>query len=172
MKGEKGYSLVEILIVVSLSALLAVGTGMTTAQIFRSSRQNSDWNVALRQAQSVGQWVSQDALTVSTIDIGDDPETAELEFITLFWTDWETGYTYNTRYLWFDSSDSLKQLKRNQIVCDNESVEISNTTVLVADNIYSATLTPQANSWRLTVETHSGDKSVTREYEISRRLQE
>ncbi|UCB43110.1 MAG: prepilin-type N-terminal cleavage/methylation domain-containing protein [Dehalococcoidales bacterium] len=172
MKSEKGYSFVEILIAVSISALLAVGAGMTTAQIFRSSRQNSDWNVAVRQAQSVGQWISQDALTVSTIDIGDDPETAELEFIALFWKDWENGYTYDTRYLWFDSTDSMKQLKRNQIARDSEGVEISNTTALIADNIYSATLTPQTDSWKLTVETRSGDKSVTREYEISQRLQE
>jgi len=172
MKGEKGYSLIEILIAVSISALLAVGAGMTTAQIFRSSRQNNDWNVALRQAQSVGYWVTQDALTVSTIDIGDDPETAELEFISLFWKDWENGYTYDTRYLWLDSAGSLQKLNRNQVVRDSGGVELSNTTVLIADNIYSATLTPQTGSWRLTVETRSGDTSVTREYEISQRLQE
>jgi hypothetical protein len=111
-------------------------------------------------------------LTVNTIDIGDDPETAELEFITLFWKDWENGYTYDTCYLWFDSSDSLKKLERNQVIRDGEGAELSNTTVLIADNIYSASLTPQTDSWRLTVETHSGDKSVTREYEISQRLQE
>jgi prepilin-type N-terminal cleavage/methylation domain-containing protein len=172
MKREKGYALVEVLIAVSISAMLAVGAGMTTAQIFRSSRQNSDWNTALRQAQSVGYWVTQDVLTVSNVDIGDDPETTELEFITLFWKDWENGYTYDTRYLWSDSADSLKKLERNQVVRDSGGVEISNTTGLIADNIYSATLTPQTDSWRLTVETHSGNKSVTREYEISQRLQE
>jgi len=172
MNGEKGYSIVEIMIAVSISAMLAIGAGMTTAQILRSAEQNSDWNTALRQAQSVGYWVSQDALTVSTIDIGDDAETAELEFISLFWKDWENGYTYDIRYLWFDSADSLQILKRNQVVRDSGGVETSNMTSLVADNIYSATLTPQTGSWRLMVETHSGDKSVTREYEISQRLQE
>ena len=172
MKGEKGYSFIDVIIAVSISALLAVGAGMTTAQIFRSTRLNSDWNIALRQAQSVGQWVSQDALTVSTIDIGDDPETGDVEFISLFWKDWENGDTYDTYYLWFDSANSLKQLKRRQISRDNNGVEISDMTSLVADNIYSATLTPQTNSWRLTVETRSGERSVTREYEISRRLQE
>ena len=169
---EKGYSLVEIIIAVSISALLALGAGMTTAQILRSSRQNSDWNVALRQAQSVGYWVTQDALTVNTIDVGDDPGTAELEFISLFWKDWENGYTYDTRYLWVDSSNSLSKLERNQVICDNVGAELSNTTVLIADNIYSASLTPQTGSWRLTVETHSGNTSVTREYEISQRIQE
>ena len=172
MKGEKGYSLIEVLIAVSVSALLALGAGMTTTQIFRSSRLNNEWNVALRQAQSAGQWVSQDALTVNTIDIGDDPETGDVEFISLFWKDWENGDTYDTRYLWFDSANSLKELKRRQVARDNNGAVISDTTVLVATNIYAATLTQQTNSWRLNVETRSGDRSVTREYEISKRLQE
>lgn len=172
MKGEKGYSLIELLIAVSVSALLAAGAGMTTFQIFRSSKQNSDWNVAVRQAQSLGQWVSQDALMVNTIDIGDDPETGDVEFLSLFWRDWENGNTYETRYLWSDSADSLKELKRKQVTRDNNGSVISDTTRLVATNIYTATLTPEANSWRLAVETHSGSRSVTREYEISQRLQE
>ena len=173
MKGEKGYSFIDVIIAVSISALLAVGAGMTTAQIFRSTRLNSDWNIALRQAQSIGQRVSQDALMVSTIDIGDDPDTTtDVEFISLFWKDWESGDTYDTRYLWFDSANSLKQLKRRQVARDINGVEISDTTTLVAGNIYAVTLTQQTNSWRLNVETRSGSKSVTREYEISRRLQE
>jgi prepilin-type N-terminal cleavage/methylation domain-containing protein len=172
MNGEKGYSLVELLVAISVTAVLAAGAGMTTFQIFRSSKQNNDWNVAVRQAQSLGQWVSQDALMVNTIDIGDDSETEDIEFISLFWKDWENGDTYNTAYLWLDSADSLKQLSRKQVTCDTNGVEINSTTSLVADNIYSATLTPQTNSWRLTVETRSGTRSITREYEISQRLQE
>jgi prepilin-type N-terminal cleavage/methylation domain-containing protein len=172
MKGEKGYSFIELLIAISVSAVLAIGAGMTTFQIFRSSKQNNDWNVAVRQAQSLGQWVSQDALMVNTIDIGDDPGTEDVEFISLFWKDWENGDTYNTDYIWLDSIDSLKQLSRKQVTYDINGVEINNTTSLVADNVYSATLTPQTNSWRLTVETRSGTRSVTREYEISQRLQE
>ncbi len=172
MKDEKGYSLIELLVAISVSAVLAAGAGMTTFQIFRSSKQNNDWNVAVRQAQSLGQWVSQDALMVNNIDIGDDPETEDVEFISLFWKDWENGNTFNTCYLWLDSEDSLKQLTRKQVTRDINGVEIGNTTSLVADNVYSATITPQTDSWRLTVETRSGTRSVTREYEISQRLQE
>jgi type II secretory pathway component PulJ len=172
MKGENGYSFIEVLLAVSVSALLAIGAGMTTAQIIMSSRLNSDWNVMLRQAQSVGQWVSQDALMVSTIDIGDDPGTEDVEFISLFWKDWENGDTSDTYYLWFDTADSLKLLERRQITRDNSGAVTSDTSSLVATNIYAATLTQQVNSWRLNVEARSGDRSVTREYEISRRLQE
>ncbi len=172
MKDEKGYSLIELLIAISVSAILAIGAGMTTFQIFRGSKQNNDWNIAVRQAQSLGQYVSQDALMVNTIDIGDDPGTEDIEFISLFWKDWENGNTCDTSYLWLDSEDSLKKLKRKQVTRDINGVEINTTTTLVADNVYSATLTPQTDSWRLTVETRSGTRSVTREYEISQRLQE
>jgi prepilin-type N-terminal cleavage/methylation domain-containing protein len=172
MKGEKGFTLIEVLIAVSVTALLAIGAGMTTMQIFTGSNQNNDWNIAVRQAQSVGQWVSQDALMVNSIDIGDDPGTGDVEFISLFWKDWENGNTYNTDYLWFDSENSLKELKRRQVTRDINGAVINDTTIMVATNVYDATLTEQTNSWRLTVETRSGERSVTREYEISRRLQE
>jgi hypothetical protein len=109
---------------------------------------------------------------VNIIDIGDDPETDDVEFISLFWKDWENGDTYDTYYLWFDSANSLQELKRRQVTHDINGAVMSDTTVLVATNIYAATLTQQANSWRLNVETRSGSRSVTREYEISRRLQE
>jgi type II secretory pathway component PulJ len=172
MKGEKGFTFIEVLIAVSCSALLAIGAGMTTMQILTSSRQNNDWNIAVRQAQSVGQQVSQDALMVNTIDIGDDAGTEDVEFISLFWKDWENGDTYNTYYLWFDSEDSLKELKRRQVSHDINGVITGDSTALVATNIHEATLAEQADSWRLTIETRSGERSVTREYEISRRLQE
>jgi prepilin-type N-terminal cleavage/methylation domain-containing protein len=172
MKGEKGFTFIEVLIAVSISALLAVGAGMTTMQILTNSRQNNDWNIAVRQAQSIGQQISQDALMVSNIDIGDDPGTEDVEFISLLWKDWENGDTYDTFYLWFDSEDSLKELRKRVVTRDNSGSVISDTTSLVATNIYQATITEQTNSWRLNVETRSGERSVTREYEISRRLQE
>lgn len=172
MKGERGFTFIEVLVAVSVSALLAIGAGMTTMQMFTTSRQNSEWNMALRQAQSVGHRVTQDILMVNTVDIGDDPGTGDVEFISVFWKDWENGDTYDISYLWFDAEDSLKKLKRREVIRDNGGAVISDATSLVATNIHEATLTEQTNSWRLTVETRSGEKSVTSEYEISRRLQE
>ncbi|MBA7658637.1 hypothetical protein ES703_66596 [subsurface metagenome] len=85
--------------------------------------------------------------------------------------DWETGDTYDIRYIWFDSADSLKKLKRKQIIRDKDGLTTGNITTLVADNIYTADLSWQDGAWRLSVEAHSGEKSLTREYEISQRLE-
>jgi nitrogen fixation protein FixH len=51
-----------------------------------------------------------------------------------------------------------------------DGVEVDNKTTLVADNIYAADFSPQDGIWKLSVETRSGDRSVTREYEIGYRL--
>ena len=105
-----------------------------------------------------------------TINIGDDPETGDdVEFIIVHWKDWENGDTHEARYLWLDSVDSLKKLKRKQVIRDKNGVEIDNGMTLVADNINTASLSEQTGGWKLSVESCSGDKSVTREYEISQR---
>jgi len=164
-------TLIEVIVAVAISAIISAVALMTVAQIVRSSESNNDCTTTIRQAQNLGHWISQDVLMAQTITVGDDPETTtDVEFITSTWMDWETGDTYDIRYLWFDSADSLKIVKRNQVTRDMDGVEVDNRTTLVANNIYAADLSFQDGIWTLSVETRSGDKSVTREYEIGYRL--
>jgi len=169
-KGESGFTIIEVLVAIFISAIIVTGAGMTTIQIIKGSQHSSDWTTAIRQAQNVGYWVSYDALMAQTITIGDDPETGDDEFIIVAWKDWESGDTHDIRYVWLDSADSLKKLSRKQVTKDKDGVEIGNKTTFVADNIYTATLSWQDGAWTLSVETHSGDKSVSREYKINQRL--
>ncbi len=171
-QDEKGFTLIELIVAIAISAIIAIGAGTTTAQIFRVSQCNSDWTTAVRQVQNVGYWVSQDVLMAQTANVSDDPETADSEFIIMNWKDWETGDTYDIRYIWLDSADSLKKLKRKQLTRDKDGVEIGNETTMVADNIYMANLSGQNGAWSLSVEAHSGDRSSIGEYEISQRLEQ
>ena len=171
-RNEKGFTLIELAVATAIVALIALGAGMTTVQIIQGSQHSSDWTTAVRQAQNVGYWVSQDVLIAQTANVSDDPETADIEFIIVYWKDWETGDMYDTRYVWLDSADSLKKVKRKQLTRDKDGVEISNKTTLVADNIHTANLSGQDGLWRLSVEAHSGKKSATREYEISQRVKD
>ena len=171
-QNEKGFIIVNLAVVIAIAAIITLGAGMTTVQIIKGSQRTNDWTAAIRQAQNVGYWVSEDALMAQTITIGDDPETVNVEFIILSWKDWETGDVHDIRYVWFDSVDSLKKLKRTQVTKDRDGVEIENKTTLVADNIYTANLTWQDGMWRLSVEARSGEKRITREYEISQRRED
>ena len=169
-RNEKGFTLINLAVVIAISAIIAAGAGMTTAQIIQGSQHSRDWATAARQAQNVGYWLGQDILTAQTVNVTDDLGTADIEFVIMSWKDWETGETYDIRYVWLDSADSLKKLKRKQLTCDEDGVEIGNKTTLIADNINTANLSSDNGTWSLCVEARSGEKSAAKEYEIYQRL--
>ena len=171
MRSEMGFTLIEIAAAIAIIAVITLGAGMTTAQIINVSQRSIDLTTAVRQSQNVGYWVSRDSLMAQTITIGDDPVTADdVEFIIIYQKDWETGDAHEIRYVWFDSADSLKKLKRKQLTRDKDGVEITSKTTLVADHIYSANLSWQDGVWGLSVEARSDEVSATKEYEINQRL--
>jgi len=168
-RDEKGFTIIELIVSVAVVALITLGGGMTTAQIIRGAQHNEDWMTAVRQINNVGYWISQDMLMTQTIDTGDDPETADVEFITVPWKDWETGEAHDVRYVWLDSADSLKKLQRKHLTYDRDGVETANKSTLVADNIDSANFSLQNGTWRLNITARSGQISATRAYEIGQR---
>ncbi|OGO42023.1 MAG: hypothetical protein A2137_00675 [Chloroflexi bacterium RBG_16_58_8] len=171
-KDERGFTVVSLLLVLAVASIVAVGGGMTTAQITGVTRQSADYATAVRQAQNLGFWVSQDLLNADTVNATDDPSTPETEFITFNWKDMQTGNLYETRYSWSDPYSPLKKVMRKYATRDNQGVPTGSTVTLVADSIASADLSLQAGDrWRLTVAAQSGDKTRTRRYEISKRVQ-
>lgn len=167
--NEKGSTLIEFVVASAIAVLLALGGGVTVAQINSISESNIDSATAVRQAQNVGSWVSQDMMMAQSVIIEDDPETADTEFITISRKDWETGETRDIRYVWIDSADSLKKLKRKQWTGDKNGIETDNRITLIADNIHTANISWQGGLWKLSVEAHAGEKSAIREFEISPR---
>jgi len=170
-RGEKGFTTIEVLVALAIVALITGGAAMSTVQIIQGAERTSDHMIAIRHAQSVGYWLSNDAMIARNIDIGDNPETGDDEFITVYWKNWENGDTHEIRYIWLDSSGGLKKLNRNHVTRNKDGVETDNRTAFVADNIYTASLSEQDGGWRLNVEARSGAKSETREYEISKRIE-
>lgn len=169
-RREKGFGLISLAVAIAISAIIAAGAGMTSMQIIRSTERNENHVEVVRQAQNLGRWFSRDAQMSENITAGDNPGTADEEFITLYWKDWESGDMFDIRYLWIDRADSLKRIKRNQVTRDRDGDVTENITSLIADSIYSANLSQQDNTWILNIETRSGQKSSVREYKITKRL--
>jgi hypothetical protein len=170
-REEKGFGIVGLAAAIAIAALVAAGAGMTSIQIIRGTERNEDHAEVVRQAQNLGRWFSRDALMAGNITAGDDPETGDDELLTLYWKDWESGDTYDIRYIFLDHVDSLKQLKRNQVMRDKDGIVVDDTTSLMAYSIYSANISQQDDTWILNVEAHSGPKQTVREYKITKRLQ-
>lgn len=169
--NEKGFSLLEMIVAISVGAIIALGASMTTVQMINVTARNNHQTTAIRQAQNVGFWMSQDLLMGHSANVSDDPGTPDTEFVTITWKHWETGDYYDIRYVWTDSIESLKKLKRNQITRDKNGLIIETKSMLIADNILSANLSLQNGVWDLSVGTRSGKISEFREFEINKRTQ-
>jgi len=171
MRGnEKGFTLIEVMVATTLAVILGVGITMTTAQTLNISRRSNDWSTVVHQTQNIGYWVRQDALMAQSVNVTDDPETTDVELITLDWKNWENGDTHNIRYILLDSTGSLKKVQRKELTRDNLNVEIGNATTFVADNINTANLSQQDGAWRLYIEAVSGEKSSAKTYRLGYRL--
>ncbi len=168
--GEKGIGILTLIVIIAISAIIAGGAGMTTIQMMRSSKRNIGLSETVQQAHSLGRWFSRDVLESSNITAGDDAETEEEEIATMYWGDWESGGYYYIRYIWLDDVEPLKKVTRAEIQYDKEGGVTDNFTNLVAYGIYTANLTQQGDTWTLTVEARSGEKSSIQTYETAQRL--
>ncbi len=165
---EKGFALVELLVAIGIVALVAGGGSAATFQITRVSRQNNDVTTAIRQAQNVGYALSNDALAAMEITVS--PKNDGASFITMFWTDWETGELHETEYVWLSSSNSLHRIERESAVHALDGGQSTSTT-LIADNIEDVDCNLQADgTWEIIVTARSGNKSATRRYQILPRI--
>ena len=99
-KDQRGLTLVELMIAIALAGIVTAGITMTFAHLFAGSTRTSNHMTAVRQVQSAGYWVSQDALQAQEAKLAEpSPEyPSGTQFpLTLIWTDvdkTETKVTY------------------------------------------------------------------------------
>jgi prepilin-type N-terminal cleavage/methylation domain-containing protein len=84
-KGQKGFTLLELLIGIAITALITTAVTMTILQTFTGSTRSSNHMVAVRQVQEAGYWVSFYAYAAqNTIITGDSGFP-----LTLRWVDFD-----------------------------------------------------------------------------------
>jgi prepilin-type N-terminal cleavage/methylation domain-containing protein len=89
-KGQKGFTMLELITAVGVSSVISVGIMMTLYQVVTGSARTGNHLTAVMQVEQAGYWVSRDAQVAQAID--DEP--AGGEFLVLNWTDWDnTAHT-------------------------------------------------------------------------------
>src|SRR4030042_1717408 len=91
--NEKGFTLLEVLAAVLILSSVLTVTSAAVIVLMKTTQQNTDWNVNLRQVQNAGNWISRDALMAQVVDI-DNPGV----LLNLSWSDWE-GNSFNVDYM-------------------------------------------------------------------------
>ena len=136
-RGERGFTFIELLVVMAIVALIAGAATMSIFQVINVTRSTNDHMTVIRQAQNAGYWISRDALMAEHMIVGDDPETTF--FLKLTWTEWgfgEDSIYHSVTYSLQDLSGGIGKLVRQYLIYDDLGVEIGNTTTFVAEYIY------------------------------------
>ena len=87
MKGQRGFTLIEVIAALAITGLIGVGVSTATVQVLNQSTRNGDYTTASRHTMNAIYWVSRDAQMSQTIE----PEGASGFPLKLSWTEWDNS---------------------------------------------------------------------------------
>jgi prepilin-type N-terminal cleavage/methylation domain-containing protein len=119
-KGERGFTLIEIVVVLVLIGLISAGITAAIMQVLTINHRASNHMIAVRQVQQAGKEVSKDTLQAQTVSA-----TGGQGFpLILTWEEWGTNQTHSVNYTLEDMPGGLKELQRSQTINDGDPTVI------------------------------------------------
>ena len=156
-------SLVELLIALTVSAIVVTTVSALTFQLYRTSARSSDYSLAFTQVQNAGAWVSHDGVMAQEVYTR-YTETVS-PFLTLEWDSYDEAEHYQVGYRLESSSEGLTRLVRDYYVDTvlQESVIVAG--YIVADST-DCTWDETLKVIAFTITCQVGDQTVARTYEM------
>ncbi len=71
-KSDKGFTLVELLVGLTIMVIVVGTASAAIITMMRLSPRTNSWAIALRQVQDAGYWISRDVYQSQTITVGTD----------------------------------------------------------------------------------------------------
>jgi type II secretory pathway pseudopilin PulG len=160
--GQVGFSLVELVMALGVTAILSTGIIFAIRQVFDTNARSSNHMVAIRQVQNVGYWVSRDSQMAQSV-------SGNATHLVLGWTDW-LGGAYQVTYIREGAAGSYN-IRRMYSASGNSTG--NSTNILVGQHIESVTwVFPPGDlnlSVKATMGTGSTASSETRTYSVKTR---
>jgi prepilin-type N-terminal cleavage/methylation domain-containing protein len=162
LRSHQGFTLIEILVGMALTAILITGIVVTIFQVNTGTAQTKNSMYALRQVQTVGYYISRDALQADSINV-----TGNTSFpVTLTWTDPDpvTGREYNIKYEYDETTRYIyrEDLDDGTVIRIAENIEPTPSFSTNGSGYYILTITANVSGYQ--------PASETRTYEIDPRI--
>jgi len=170
--SEKGYTLIELAIAITIMVLASTAASAAIFQIFNNIERNNDRLTAVFQVQYAGSLISRDAQMASSV-ITDNLTMPD--FLIIDWTEWDAAgdpIYHSVTYFFEGLTDGIGKLMRNHWSSAGASED-----TLIAEYIYydptyvDDTSKASYDSPVLTVQltAHFEETRETREYRIQHR---
>ena len=152
---QNGYTLIEILLALALTGLLATGFATFTWLTMKTIVDNKDRMHAMMQVENAGYWISRDIQMSSNLTLGENAGfPLQLMQKDTDQNDYEVTYSLNEESV-------IRTLIKN---------EESPIQTLIAQKISTANLSDASGLLIFNITSTSGDIDVSRKYEIKPRL--
>jgi|WetSurMetagenome_2_1015567.scaffolds.fasta_scaffold39921_4 prepilin-type N-terminal cleavage/methylation domain-containing protein len=139
LKNQRGFTLIEILVAIVITALIGISVSTAALQILKQSVKNRDYTTASQFTMNAIHWISRDAEMAQTIETGGATGFP----LTLRWIDWGSS-VYQVVY-----TIENGVMKRYYSHTGEQSVQ---TVLAESVNTVSEQTTCQYNSKILTVQ--------------------
>jgi prepilin-type N-terminal cleavage/methylation domain-containing protein len=174
-KDQRGFSLLELIIVIGLTGLVTAAITMTVFQVFNMNTRTANRMAAVSQVQQAGKLVSEDILEAQSVNCTESSGFP----LTFTRTDPETDDNYEVIYTLEDMpSGDYERLERKLTITPTAG-EPTTTVSIVAEYI-DISIDPDTGKAKtnckwdgvvltFTVTATVGDESETRVYEVNPR---
>ncbi len=178
---QKGFTLVELLVVIPIIALVGGAASAVIIQILRSNNISAD-TLAIRQVQLAGDWVSQDGIQSPSYNITiADNITASDGFLKMSWNSyWTEGVVYHSQAAQITytlrASGSQWKMERHEVTVHKYGTTADNTdsTIVVGEYLdasqMACTWDPGGRSFTFKVVATVVSRTQSREYKVQPRV--
>lgn len=137
-RGQRGITLVELLVVIFIVGLISAGIATLISQIITGNTRTSNHMVAVRQVQQAGKEVSQDTLQAQNVTQGNGSGV----LVTFEWGEWDSDRSHEIIYTLEDmpgGAGDLAQLRRTHTIFNGGQQEIQTSRVVAQYIVHGET---------------------------------